>query len=82
MAGSLHRKVAMTEAMDADRIAALTAHSGANQMDADMIAAQSSPMGRAGRPEEVAELVLFLASDASSYISGQEHVVDGAMTAR
>lgn len=72
----------MTEAMDADRIAALTAHSGANQMDADMIAAQSSPMGRAGRPEEVAELVLFLASDASSYISGQEHVVDGAMTAR
>jgi NAD(P)-dependent dehydrogenase (short-subunit alcohol dehydrogenase family) len=39
-------------------------------------------MGRAGRPEEVAELVLFLSSDASSYISGQEHVVDGAMTAR
>lgn len=72
----------MTEVMDEERISALTAHSGANQMDVEAIASQSSPMGRAGRPEEVAELVLFLASDASSYISGQEHVVDGAMTAR
>ena len=72
----------MTEAMDEERVAALTAHSGANQMDVEAIATRSSPMGRAGRPEEVAELVLFLSSDASSYISGQEHVVDGAMTAR
>lgn len=37
----------------------------------------TSPMKRAGKPEEVADLVYFLASDESSYITGQELVVDG-----
>ncbi len=72
----------MTETMTAQQAAALTAHSGANQLDADTIGAQQSPMGRAGRPEEVADLIVFLASNAAGYISGQEHVIDGAMTAR
>jgi 2-keto-3-deoxy-L-fuconate dehydrogenase len=36
-------------------------------------------MGRLGRPEEVAALAVFLASDEASYISGQPHLVDGGM---
>jgi 2-keto-3-deoxy-L-fuconate dehydrogenase len=37
------------------------------------------PMGRLGKPVEVAALAVFLASDESSYISGQPHLVDGGM---
>jgi 2-keto-3-deoxy-L-fuconate dehydrogenase len=37
------------------------------------------PMGRLGRPEEVAWLAVFLASDEASYITGQPHLVDGGM---
>lgn len=39
------------------------------------------PMGRVGKPEEVSNLVLFLASEKSSYITGSTVVIDGGWLA-
>jgi 2-keto-3-deoxy-L-fuconate dehydrogenase len=40
---------------------------------------ERQPMGRLGKPQEVAALAVFLASDEASYITGQAHLVDGGM---
>lgn len=40
-----------------------------------------SPMGRMGRPEEIAAMAVFLASDEASYVTGGEFLVDGGMMA-
>jgi 3alpha(or 20beta)-hydroxysteroid dehydrogenase len=44
-------------------------------------AAEAIPLGRLAQPDEVSSVVLFLASDEASFVSGAEHVVDGAMIA-
>ena len=53
----------------------LAATGDAEKARAQFVARQ--PMGRIGRPEEIAELALYLASDASSYTTGTINIIDG-----
>ncbi len=43
---------------------------------------ERTPLGRMGRPEDIAAGILYLASDESSFVTGSELVIDGGMTAR
>jgi len=42
---------------------------------------KTMPLGRIGRPDEVAEMMVFLVSDQSSYSTGSEFIIDGGMLA-
>lgn len=42
--------------------------------------ASITPLGRLGRPEEIAEAVAFLASEAASFMTGSDMLIDGGMT--
>ena len=54
----------------------------AGQGDALKAMEKSIPMGRVGRPEEIASAVLWLCSDAASYVTGQSISVDGGFIMR
>ena len=54
--------------------------------DADIEAAfarfgAAHPLGRIGEPEEVADLIAYLASDRAAFITGSDHRIDGGLTA-
>lgn len=82
---SLARTVAAEYARDGIRMnvaaagAIATAVANAN-VDAEVV--EEIPAGRFGRSEEVARAVVYLASDAASYITGQQLVLDGGVSVR
>jgi NAD(P)-dependent dehydrogenase (short-subunit alcohol dehydrogenase family) len=49
-------------------------------IDPNEVARAGAPLGRAGRAEDIANGVLFLVPDASSYMTDAELVIDGGMT--
>ena len=53
---------------------------GNRELEAALIA--EIPMGRLGRPEEIAEAVLWLCGSGASFVTGQAIVVDGGYTAQ
>ena len=86
---SLTRELAAQWARRGVRVNAIAPSWFASEMTAEMFAdersmawvARKTPMGRAGREDELDGTLLWLAGDASSYVTGQVIAVDGGFTA-
>ena len=64
----------------AQRIAIQAQAEGKTETEVREAFVARQPMGRLGRPEEIAALAVYLASDESAFTTGQIHVIDGGWT--
>jgi NAD(P)-dependent dehydrogenase (short-subunit alcohol dehydrogenase family) len=86
----LTRELAAEWAREGVRVNAIAPGFFQSEMTAELVEDERSrrwfermcPMGRPGRPEELDGILLFLASDASSYCTGQVFAIDGGWTIR
>lgn len=72
---------AMVE-LESDKLSQLGAMGASTPQEMRQAFENYNPLGRLGTPQELANAVLFLASDLSSFITGSEMTVDGGETAR
>jgi NAD(P)-dependent dehydrogenase (short-subunit alcohol dehydrogenase family) len=72
---------AIPTAIFAKKLGIATQHHAAAVERLESVFGAHIPIGRAGRADDVAEAVLMLAADAAGFITGQDLVVDGGLTA-
>jgi 2-keto-3-deoxy-L-fuconate dehydrogenase len=63
-----------------ERITAQALATGQTEQQVETAFVGRQPMGRLGRPEEIATLAVYLASDDSTYITGTVQIIDGGLT--
>ncbi|RYF89873.1 MAG: SDR family oxidoreductase, partial [Caulobacteraceae bacterium] len=77
---SVHPGVIDT-AMGDEVVAGFSGAAGIGDNEARTLLAQRHPLGRMGQPNNIADAVVFLASDRAAFMTGSEVVVDGGFTA-
>ena len=80
-ANSIHPGVIDT-LMGSQVVDTIIEQTGSGDNEARAQVSELHPLGRFGKPEEIAQTAVFLASDDSSFITGTELIVDGGITAK
>ena len=77
---SVHPGIIETN-MGAEVVQGISTLSGAGENEARSVAAAVHPLGHMGQPQNIADAIVFLASDKAAFMTGSEMVVDGGVTA-